>query len=101
MTQDSTATTGAEADVEITSLELTEEFESAADHHRLSAQHFAAAARCHLAAAEADDEGDADRCARQAYQAYRHQLTAVQYAEIAAMDDDTLADALDGELLGS
>jgi hypothetical protein len=98
MSQDTTPKPSGETDIEITSLQVTEEFESAADHHRLAAQHFAAAARYHLAAAEADDEGDADSCARQGYQAYRHQLTAVQYAEIAAMDDDTLAEALDGEL---
>jgi hypothetical protein len=101
MTQDTTPSTGGETDIEITNVEMSEEFDSAADHHRLAAQHFAAAARYHLAAAEADDEGDADRCARQGYQAYRHQLTAVQYAEIAAMDDETLAEALDGELFSS
>ena len=101
MTPDTPPTSSGETEIDITGLQVTEEFESTADHHRLAAQHFAAAARYHLAAAEADDEGDADACARQAYQAYRHQLTAVQYAEIAAMDDDTLADALDGELLNS
>ena len=101
MTQDTTPSTGGETEIEITNVEMSEEFDSAADHHRLAAQHFAAAARYHLAAAEADDEGDADGCARQGYQAYRHQLTAVQYAEIAAMDDETRAEALDGELFSS
>ena len=70
MSQDTTPTPGGETDIEITSLQVTEDFESAADHHRLAAQHFAAAARYHLAAAEADEEGDADGCARQGYNAF-------------------------------
>lgn len=101
MTQESRPITDGETDIDITSMEVSDDFESAADHHRLAAQHFAAAARHHMAAAEADEEGDADACARQGYQAYRHQLTAVQYAEIAAMDDEPMADALEGELFSS
>jgi len=77
--------------------EFEETFESTSDHHRLAAHHFAAAARHHLAAAEADDEGDDEANARHAYMAYRHQLNAVQYAEIAVMDNESLEDELDGE----
>jgi hypothetical protein len=74
-----------------------EEFETAADHHRMAAHHFTAAAKHHLAAAEADDEGKDEENARHAYLAYRHQLNGVQYAEIAVMDSETLEDALEGE----
>jgi len=56
-----------------------------------------AAAKHHLAAASADDEGDADGTARHAFQAFRHQLNAVQYAEIAVMDNDSLDDESDDE----
>jgi len=75
---------------------LEEDDESIGDLHRIAAQHFAAAADHHLAAAAADDEGDMEALTRHAYLAYRHQLNAVQYAEIAALDND----ALDGELEG-
>ncbi|MEJ6005534.1 hypothetical protein WG899_08250 [Paucibacter sp. AS339] len=67
-----------------------EDQETIADLHRIAAQHFAAAADHHRAAAAADDAGDAEALARHAYQAYRHQLNAVQYAEIAALDNDAL-----------
>lgn len=69
-----------------------EEFESAAEYHRMAAQHFADAAKHHLLAATADDEGDNEANARHAYLAYRHQLNGVQYAEIAVMDNDSLED---------
>jgi hypothetical protein len=72
-----------------------EEYETAADQHRMAAHHFAAAAKHHLAAAEADDAGNDEANARHAYLAYRHQLNAVQYAEIAVMDNESLEDSLD------
>lgn len=74
--------------------EEDEEFETAAEYHRLAAQHFAEAAKHHLLAAEADDEGDNETNARHTYLAYRHQLNGVQYAEIAAMNNDNLKDDL-------
>ena len=77
---------------------IDEEFETIGDHHRMAAHHFAAAAKHHLAAAVADDEGDDETNAHQAYLAYRHQLNAVQYAEIAVMDSESLEDAHDGAL---
>ncbi len=70
-------------------------FESIGDHHRMAAHHFSAAARHHLAAAVADDEGDDEANARHAHLAYRHQLNAVQYAEIAVMDNESLDDAVE------
>ena len=75
-----------------------EELETIGDHHRMAAHHFAAAAKHHLAAAIADEEGDDETNAHQAYLAYRHQLNAVQYAEIAVMDSERLEDAHDGAL---
>ena len=47
------------------------------------------------AAAVADDEGHFEATARHAHLAYRHQLNAVQYAEIAAMESDSLDDEFD------
>ena len=56
---------------------------------------FETAAKHHLAAATADDEGDNDATARHAFQAYRHQLNGVQYAEIAVMDNESLEEEFD------
>nr|WP_315426409.1 hypothetical protein [uncultured Albidiferax sp.] len=71
---------------------LEEEFETLGDHHRMAAHHFAAAAKFHLLAATADDDGDDEACERNSHKAYRHQLNAVQYAEIAVMDSESLED---------
>ena len=71
------------------------EFESIGDQHRMAAHHFSAAAKHHLAAAVADDEGNDEANARHAHLAYRHQLNAVQYAEIAVMDNESLEDAIE------
>ena len=73
-----------------------EELDSIGDHHRMAAHHFSLAAEHHIAAAAADDDGDDEANARHAYLAYRHQLNAVQYAEIAALDNDCLDDTLVG-----
>jgi hypothetical protein len=72
-----------------------EEFETIGDYHRMAAHHFNAAAKHHVAAAAADDEGHDEAVARHAHLAYRHQLNAVQYAEIAAMENDGLDDEFD------
>lgn len=85
--------TGIELDIE----QLDEEFETPGEYHRMAAHHFAAAAKHHLSAAAADDEGDNEANARHAYLAYRHQLSAVECAEIAAMDNDSLEDEHDDE----
>jgi hypothetical protein len=61
----------------------------------MAAHHFQAAAKHHLAAATADDDGDAETQARHAFLAYRHQLNGVQCAEIAMMESDTLDDEFD------
>ena len=71
-----------------------EEFEPAAEYHQMAARHFEAAARHHRLAATADEDGDAESTAKHAFQAFRHQLNAVQYAEIAVMDNSNLDDEL-------
>jgi hypothetical protein len=71
---------------------LDDALDTVGDVHRLAAHHFAAAAKYHLLAATADDEGDDEANARHAHRAYRHQLNAVQYAEIAVMDNESLDD---------
>jgi hypothetical protein len=77
---------------ELLERDFDDEPDSIGDHHRMAAHHFAAAAKHHLAAADADDEGDASANLLHAHLAYRHQLNAQQYAEIAAMDNDGLDD---------
>jgi hypothetical protein len=72
-----------------------EDFETIGDYHRMAAHHFQAAAKHHLAAADADDEGDEQANARHAFLAYRHQLNGVQCAEIAMMEGDALDDEFD------
>ncbi|MEI6601433.1 MAG: hypothetical protein WCN21_13210 [Comamonadaceae bacterium] len=78
-----------------------EEYETSGDHHRMAAQHFSAAAKHHLLAARADDDGDEDSNARHAYLAYQHQLNAVQYAEIAALNTDSMEEELAEENFGA
>lgn len=87
--------TGSSADASSMEEHFDDEFESIGDHHRMAAHHFSAAAKHHMAAAAADDEGLDDAAAHHAFLAYRHQLNAVQYAEIAVMDSETLEDAED------
>ena len=72
-----------------------EDFETIGDYHRMAAHHFSAAAKHHLAAADADDERNEEANARHALLAYRHQLNGVQCAEIAMMESDTLDDEFD------
>jgi hypothetical protein len=97
MTNENTALTHADSEVELTEDHFEEDFETAAEYHRMAALHFSAAAKHHLAAATADDENDHESTARHAFQAFRHQLNAVQYAEIAVMDNDSLEDEQDDE----
>jgi hypothetical protein len=76
---------------------LKQENESIGDYHRMAASHFASAAKHHLAAATADDNGDDEASALHAHLAYRQQLNGVQCAEIAVMDSETLEDLLEDE----
>ena len=72
-----------------------DDFDTIGDYHRMAARHFQAAAKHHLAAAAADDEGDDAANARHALQAYRHQLSGVQCAEIAQMESESVEDDLE------
>lgn len=98
MTNEKTSESQAHTAVELVEELFDEEFETAAEYHRMAAHHFAAAAKHHLSAATADDEGDNEANARHAYLAYRHQLNAVQYAEIAVMDNESIEDEHDEEV---
>jgi len=98
MTNENNPDTLENFDAELAAEILDDEFETAAEYHRMAALHFSAAAKHHLAAAAADDEGDGEGTARHAFQAFRHQLNAVQYAEIAVMDNDGLDDDIDDSL---
>jgi hypothetical protein len=81
--------------------DFEDEFETAADHHRMAAQHFSAAAKYHLLAATADDSGDEEANVRHAYLAYQHQLNAVQHAEIAALEREMMDPEFeDGTVIG-
>jgi hypothetical protein len=90
MTNENTPLTLSDTTAELTEDHFEDDFETAGEYHRMAAMHFSAAAKHHLAAATADDEGDTESLARHAFQAFRHQLNAVQYAEIAVMDNDRL-----------
>jgi hypothetical protein len=92
MTSIDTTKTQIESDAELIEENFEEDFETAAQYHLMAARHFEAAAKHHRLAAIADDEGDNDGTAKHAFQAFRHQLNAVQYAEIAVMDNDNLDD---------
>jgi len=101
LTNEHTSEIHADSSVELLDEHVEEEYESMGDHHRMAARHFAAAAQHHLSAAAAEDEGDHEATARHAYMAYRHQLNAVQYAEIATMDNESLEDEHDDEAANS
>jgi hypothetical protein len=67
---------------------LDDEFVSISQCHALAAQHFLEAAKQHGLAAEAYDAGNLYETHRRGYLAYRNQLLATQYAEMAAIDED-------------
>jgi len=67
---------------------LDDEFVSISQCHALAAQHFQEAAKQHGLAAEAYDAGNLYETHRRGYLAYRNQLLATQYAEMAAIDED-------------
>ena len=100
MTNENPPVISVDATVELTEDHFDEDFETAGEYHRMAALHFSAAAKHHLAAASADDEGDADGTARHAFQAFRHQLNAVQYAEIAALNCENMEEELTEENFG-
>lgn len=101
MTNENTPLSELEPNADLTAEHFEDEYETAAEYHRMAALHFSAAAKHHLAAAIADEEGDNESTASHAFKAFRHQLNAVQYAEIAVMDNDNLEDEEDYEASAS
>lgn len=65
-----------------------DDFMSVAECHTLAAEQFQAAAKQHMQAADAYSAGNFYEAHRRAYLAYRHQLVATQYAEMAALSED-------------
>jgi len=64
---------------------MDEEYDSPSDSHRMAAYHFKQAAMQHELAADAYDLGDIDKRDLHAFTAYRHQINAIQFAEISVM----------------
>jgi len=64
---------------------LNDDYDNPSDSHRMAAFHFREAAKQQELAADAYDEGDIDKRDVHAFTAYRHQVNAVQFAEIAVM----------------
>jgi|APCry1669192647_1035423.scaffolds.fasta_scaffold56694_1 hypothetical protein len=71
---------------EVSEFDFDEMLESVGDTHRMAAYHFTQAAKHHMLAASAHDALDFDTCDFHAFRAYRHQINAIQNAEIAVMD---------------
>jgi hypothetical protein len=68
------------------------EYETLADYHRIAALHYSQAAKHHSLAADADDHGHVEARDSHVFLAYRHKLVANQYAEMAVIESDELAD---------
>jgi hypothetical protein len=73
-------------DIAIEDEGFDEDFESPSECHRSAAYHFLQAAKQHSLAAQAWESGDQNATDMHSFMAYRHQLNAVQYAEIAVME---------------
>jgi hypothetical protein len=67
-------------------VDFVDDFESPAESHRMAAYHFKQAYMQHELAASAYESGDQNATDMHAFIAYRHQLNAVQFAEIAVME---------------
>lgn len=66
--------------------DFADEFDSPSENHRMAAHHFSEAAKKHELAADAYESGDQTASELHSFKAYRHQLNAVQYSEIAVME---------------
>ena len=69
-----------------------EEFETPGDMHRMAAYHLMQAAKQHELAAVAFENDDQITCDLHALRAYKHELNARQYSEMAMMDADDIDD---------
>lgn len=82
-------TTGQQHDIQSEDF-MDDDFVSIAYCHSLAAEHFQAASLQHIKAAEAQESGNLYESHRRAYLAYRHQLLATQYAEMAAVEEEEI-----------
>jgi hypothetical protein len=72
--------------------EYQEEFETPSELHRMAAYHLMQAAKQHEIAADAFDKDDQITCDLHALRAYKHELNARQYSEMAMMDANDIDD---------
>ena len=69
-----------------------EEIDTPSEMHRMAAYHFMEAAKQHEIAANALDNDDQITCDLHSLRAYKHELNARQYSEIAMMDTNDIDD---------
>ena len=62
----------------------------AAAHHRKAAHHFEMASKHQLMASKADEIDDETVAAHHGYLSYGHQIQAIHYAELAAVEDESV-----------
>ena len=72
--------------------EYQEEDETPGEMHRMAAHHLMQASKQHELAAEAFENDDQITCDLHALRAYKHELNARQYSEMAMMDADDIDD---------
>jgi hypothetical protein len=67
-------------------------FETPGELHRMAAYHLMQAAKQHEIAADAFDKDDQITCDLHALRAYKHELNARQYSEMAMLDTNDIDD---------
>jgi hypothetical protein len=67
-------------------------FETPSEFHRMAAYHLMQAAKQHEIAADAFDKDDQITCDLHALRAYKHELNARQYSEMAMLDTNDIDD---------
>jgi hypothetical protein len=77
--------------------EYQDEIETPGELHRMAAYHFMQASKQHELAAEAFENDDQVTCDLHSLRAYKHELNARQYSEMAMMDADDIDDVEDVE----
>jgi hypothetical protein len=79
--------------------EYQDEIETPGELHRIAAHHFMQASKKHELAAEAFENDDQITCDLHSLRAYKHELNARQYSEMAMMDADDIDDIEDLEAI--
>jgi hypothetical protein len=72
--------------------EYQDVFETQGELHRMAAYHLMQAAKQHEIAADAFDKDDQITCDLHALRAYKHELNARQYSEMAMMNSNDIDD---------